>query len=123
MLIAEEIVQKLSIPGNYEVFEDAVSLIPETELEQIPENILSEVKNLGKGSLRIESGAEAFEELTEETEETTSKAETKESSAAANTGKSGKRSDVSNIFLKTGICLVIISLCLKIYSNKRKDKK
>lgn len=135
MLIAEEIVQKLRMSGNYDIFKSAVSAIPESTLSQMPEDILSEVRNLGDGSLRIEKSQEAAVNAVDENEEIQSKdeeiteikqTEASETSAEKDTDNNAQKSTkskISGILLKVGICLVLVSLCLKIYSNKRKDKK
>ncbi|MGN1480668.1 SGNH/GDSL hydrolase family protein [Porcipelethomonas sp.] len=121
MLIAEEIVQKLRMSGNYDVFKDAASTIPKSDLSQIPENIMSEVRNLSNGCLRIKNSPEAAAAETDISE--TQQTETSETAAKNNNSKKSTKSKISGILFKLGICLVMVSLCIKIYSNMRKDRK
>lgn len=135
MLIAEEIVQMLKLPGDYSVFDEQSLNLSADTMNQLPENVTAEIKNLSEGNFRTESEIEVSAE-TERAVETTESAtksteneqkETNGSSQEKETVAESEKSSVKNktagFLFKAGLCIIVISLILKIYTRKRKDKK
>ncbi|MFR0880259.1 MAG: SGNH/GDSL hydrolase family protein [Oscillospiraceae bacterium] len=126
MLIAEEIVQMLKLPGNYSVFDEQSLNLSEDTMNQLPENVTAEIKNLSEGNFRTESEIEVSaetERAIETTESATESTENKQKETTSESEKNSVKNKTAGILFKAGLCIIVISLILKIYARKRKDKK
>jgi hypothetical protein len=126
MLIAEEIIQQLQLSGNGDVFRNEIDKIPDDSYTVIPESITNEINALANGELRsgdLQASSNSYSaeneteaEVTEETSETAQKT----TQTAENKTEQKKKFSISDLLLCVGVVLIVGSICLKIYSKKRK---
>lgn len=125
LLIAEEIVQQLKIPGENTVFSQVLTdMLPEIP-DVIPENLQNEIEQLAQGQFRTEQ-IDAMGELQTIEEETTTQEKeivTKEAEPTKE-GEKEKSYSVSIIIsvIIAAVLLAVIIVCIKTKKDNRRGK-
>lgn len=126
LLIAEEVVQQLKIPGENNIFSQALTdMIPEIS-DVIPENLQNEIEQLAQGRFRTEQIAAIGEVQTIEDETTTREKEivTKEAEPTKEDEKD-KNYSVSiiiSVIIAAAVLLAVIIVCIKTKKDNRRGK-
>lgn len=122
LIIAEEIVQQLKIPGENMIFSRELgAMVPEPS-EIIPEELIYEIEMLAQGEFRKEENA-SEEKETQPEEETAAETQTTETEQAEENVNEKNHSMGGIIAVIAAVLLVVIIVILiKIKKNNRREK-
>lgn len=124
-LIAEEIVQKLKIPGENAIFETGLDDFPVQKINDIPDEIIGEINLLAQGEFRAEEIENTFIESENTTQDLTETILETEKTVSPVTEKSDDKSE-KNFKDKVNIILMLaaaLSLAVSIKSTFTDRKK